>query len=220
MKDADKQAFVGYAYCWYDAIDAHHTGEEREFFPWIEEAAGEKGIMDANVEQHSECDRLFRPRWDSGLLNWVSHHIEIFEKGIEDYGSYLRSLKGKETTLSGERLRSIIDSFGPALHQHLFDEIPSLLALSKYGEKVHLNQLWDRQSIGKFTLHSAATRIPFYLCNLDRTFEDGLWKDFPEVPKLAKNFMGNWVARLNRGYWKFGACTMAGVPKELYAHGK
>jgi len=33
---------------------AHHSGEENEFFPWIEEAAGEKGIMAANVEQHSK----------------------------------------------------------------------------------------------------------------------------------------------------------------------
>ncbi|KAK5057624.1 hypothetical protein LTR84_011624 [Exophiala bonariae] len=197
VKDGDKKAFVGYAYCWYDAIDAHHTGEEQEFFPWIEEAAGEKGIMDANVEQH-----------------------KIFEKGIKEYGSYLRSLKGKEKTFSGDHMRSIINSFGPPLHQHLSDEIPSLLALRKYGDKIHLNELWDKQSIGKFTLHSAATRIPFYLCNLDRTFEDGLWKDFPEVPKLAKDFMGNWVARLNGGYWKFGACTMTGVPKELYAKGK
>lgn len=142
---------------------------------------------------------------------------EIFYDGIEEYASYLRSLKGKEGTFSGSHLCSIIDSFGPTLHQHLADEIPSLLALSKYGDKVHLNKLWDQQSIGKFTLHSAVTRIPFYLCNLDRTFEDGLWKDFPEVPKLAKAFMGNWVSRLNGGYWKFGACTMAGEPKELYA---
>jgi len=61
VKDADKKAFVGYSYCWYDAIDAHHTGEEKEFFPWIEEAAGEKGIMDANVEQHSQYQISFVP---------------------------------------------------------------------------------------------------------------------------------------------------------------
>lgn len=58
VKDRDKKAFIGYAYCWYDAIDAHHAGEEKEFFPWIEEAAGEPGIMDANIEQHSEYDLL------------------------------------------------------------------------------------------------------------------------------------------------------------------
>lgn len=63
VKDSDKKAFIGYAYCWYDAIDAHHTGEEKEFFPWIEEAAGEQGIMDANIEQHSEYDLLLNRCW-------------------------------------------------------------------------------------------------------------------------------------------------------------
>lgn len=151
------------------------------------------------------------------MLKLTPMSTEIFHAGIEEYASYLRSLKGREQAFSGIHLRSIIDSFGPTLHQHLSDEIPSLLALRKYGEKVHLSRLWDKQSLGKFTWHSAVTRIPFYLCNLDRTFEGGLWKDFPELPNWAKAFMGSWVARLNGGYWKFGACTMAGEPKELYA---
>lgn len=68
-------------------------------------------------------------------------------------------------------------------------------------------------------MHSAATRIPFYLVNLDRTFEGGMWRDFPNVPAIGKYVMGTWVAALNGGYWKFGACTRKGVPKELYAKG-
>lgn len=114
-------------------------------------------------------------------------------------------------------LRSIIDSFGPDLHRHLSEEIDSLMALSKYGDNIHLNRLWDKQSIGSFTMHAAVTRVPFYLCSLDRTFEGGIWKDFPEVPRLAKAVMGSWVSRVNAGYWKFGACTMKGEPKPLYA---
>jgi hypothetical protein len=31
----------------------HHDSEEESFFPWIEEATGEKGLMAVNVEQHS-----------------------------------------------------------------------------------------------------------------------------------------------------------------------
>lgn len=30
----------------------HHRGEEELFFPKLEAACGEKGLMDANVEQH------------------------------------------------------------------------------------------------------------------------------------------------------------------------
>jgi hypothetical protein len=35
----------------------HHNDEEEHFFPWIEEAAGEKGLMDVNVEQHSRSNQ-------------------------------------------------------------------------------------------------------------------------------------------------------------------
>lgn len=31
---------------------AHHRGEEELLFPKLEAACGEKGLMDANVEQH------------------------------------------------------------------------------------------------------------------------------------------------------------------------
>ncbi len=146
--------------------------------------------------------------------------IDAFHDGIEEYAAYLRSVKRKETAFSGPHLRSIIDSFGPTLHQHLSDEIPSLLALSKYGDKIHLNKLWDKQSIGKFNLHSAVTRVPFYLTNLDRTFEGGMWKNFPPIPKVAKYIMGNWIAGLNGGYWKFASCTWRGEPKELFVSDK
>lgn len=36
-----------------DEFSAHHTGEENEFFPWIEEAATGQGLMAADIEQHS-----------------------------------------------------------------------------------------------------------------------------------------------------------------------
>ena len=79
-----------------------------------------------------------------------------------------------------------------------------------------MNELWDKQSIGKFNFHSAVTRIPFYLTNVDRTFEGGMWKDFPKVPEIGVYVMGNWVSRLNSGYWKFASCTWRGEPKPLY----
>jgi hypothetical protein len=157
---------------------------------------------------------------ESPIRCLVLRAADAFRDGVEEYAAYLRSLKGKETTFSGGHLRSIIDSFGSTLHQHLTDEISSLLALSKYGDKVHLNKLWDKQSVGNFNFHSAMTRIPFYLTNLDRTFEGGMWKDFPDVPRVGKYIMGRWVSRLNSRYWKFASCTWRGEPKQLYVSGK
>ena len=51
---ADYKDFVGYSLCWYYVVHEHHTSEEEQFFPEIEEAVGEKGLMGRNVEEHSK----------------------------------------------------------------------------------------------------------------------------------------------------------------------
>lgn len=47
----DFKDFVGYAYAWYELLDAHHRGEEEFAFPALEKMTGVKGIMDANIQQ-------------------------------------------------------------------------------------------------------------------------------------------------------------------------
>lgn len=56
IRPADYKDFIGYSLCWHSAIDEHHTSEEEQFFPEIEEAVGEKGLLDGNVQQHSKRD--------------------------------------------------------------------------------------------------------------------------------------------------------------------
>jgi hypothetical protein len=48
--------FIGYSLCWHSAIHEHHTSEEDQFFPEIEEAVSEKGLLDSNVQEHSKQD--------------------------------------------------------------------------------------------------------------------------------------------------------------------
>lgn len=67
----DNKDFIDYALCWYEILYSmpygfvegrfqktanldsdHHESEEEFFFPAVEQAADEKGIMDTNVEQH------------------------------------------------------------------------------------------------------------------------------------------------------------------------
>lgn len=56
IKPADFKDFIGYSLCWFYVVHEHHTSEEEQFFPEIEEAVGEKGIMESNVQEHSKQD--------------------------------------------------------------------------------------------------------------------------------------------------------------------
>ena len=54
VKPNEYKDFVGYAYAWYDLLDAHHRGEEEHGFPLIEKSVGIPGLMQPNVDQHGE----------------------------------------------------------------------------------------------------------------------------------------------------------------------
>lgn len=58
LKPEDYADFIAYAKCWSDVLDAHHTAEETSLFPQIEARTGEKGIMEANVEQHRPSSQI------------------------------------------------------------------------------------------------------------------------------------------------------------------
>jgi hypothetical protein len=49
---SDKEDFVGYCIAWYDCVSQHHHYEETDFFPSIDKATGQKGLMDTAVYQH------------------------------------------------------------------------------------------------------------------------------------------------------------------------
>lgn len=113
IKPKDEVAFLNYCACFYDVLHCHHGGEEKYMFPAVEEMSGEKGIMEVNVSQH-----------------------EVFHDGIDKYNKYVRDcLKGKEK-YDGRELVAIIDEFGSALATHLNEEIPTILRLAKYGDKM------------------------------------------------------------------------------------
>ncbi|KAK6224736.1 hypothetical protein QIS74_03063 [Colletotrichum tabaci] len=105
----DIQDFVSYAIEWARMVEEHHHTEEETVFPQIERLAGVPGLMQANVAQH-----------------------EAFHDGLHAYMGYLEKVHKSDEAYSGERLRSIIDSFMPTLRQHLSDEIDTLLKLGDY----------------------------------------------------------------------------------------
>ena len=112
----DVRDFLAYVKHWHDELQHHHTVEEEFFFPALEALGGQKGSMEGNVAQH-----------------------DAFEPGLDALGKYAVSTSVDE--YDGQKLRSIIDSFGEILTTHLADEIPTLLSLEKCDDSA-IRKIW------------------------------------------------------------------------------
>lgn len=116
MLPADVADLLKYTEFWCGWLEEHHAAEETFFFPAVEKAAGVKGLMEGNVEQH-----------------------HTFLPGLERLERY-----AKETTVEdyeGKEMRGIIDGFGAAMTTHLREEIETLLGLEKF-DGVVMKKLW------------------------------------------------------------------------------
>ena len=123
IQPADMKPFANYVLGWCHGLHSHHDGEETMFFPAIEKMTGEPGVMDTNVEQHKR-----------------------FHDGLEQLQAYAGDVVAGKEAYDGGRVVGIIDAFGPALIQHLNDEIPTILGLRQYGDKMaELPKLFDEE---------------------------------------------------------------------------
>lgn len=112
ISNADEKAFLQYISVWQRFLHLHHSHEEDHLFDAIEQIVGEKNLMDDNVHQH-----------------------HVFEAGVTEFKAFVdECLAGKRQYDAVEVIR-IIDGFGSALVQHLQDEIPTLIALRRFGEE-------------------------------------------------------------------------------------
>ena len=111
--------------------------------------------------------------------------LDAFLPGLEAYKTYLKTASSDPATFSTKDLTTIIDNFAPLLFEHLADEIPTLLSLSRFETKVPLLPMMEKA--GTLTaLHQSITGgTPFFFRNLDLDFEGGRWKSWPPVPGLV-----------------------------------
>src|SRR5688572_20177548 len=100
-------------YQWIRLLHLHHEGEEALFFPAVERLSGEEGIMEVNVEQH-----------------------HAFGVGLKRFEEYVNACLTKTEPYSGQRVMELVNGFGPILAQHLTEEIATLLALERFGDKL------------------------------------------------------------------------------------
>ena len=56
IQPSDTKDFIGYCLAWHDCVEEHHRYEETLFFPAIEDAVGEKSVMDGEIEQHGKTN--------------------------------------------------------------------------------------------------------------------------------------------------------------------
>lgn len=162
--------------------------EETTIFPQVEAITGEKGLMDVNVEQHRKSSlRIYLVRWFYDYLPaWESlstsphiykppsdyegplmFHTDAFLPGLTAFENYLTASAAAPETFSGIHLNTLIDAFGSILVEHLTDEIPSLLALSRFESSLPLLTIGNKEA-QKASAKLAKTRgSSFFFRNLD-----------------------------------------------------
>jgi hemerythrin-like domain-containing protein len=188
---SDAGDFISYCQTWAGFIEDHHHNEETRMFPIIE-ASSEEGIMSQNVAQH-----------------------QVFSTGIHEMAAFLSSAAAAPADFDGTALCAVIDNFALSMTSHLHEEIETLLALKRFGDKLDLKKILDDE--GKAAMGAAKTTLalPFAWANMDVTYEGGLHKDFPDAPYIIKLLIEYVYSIPNRSLWKFGSCDRSGNPKVL-----
>lgn len=108
-----------------------------------------------------------------------------------------------------------MDTFIEPLSQHLHDEIPTLLELAEYGDKLDLLALMQKEGEKVMAGLSKTAQLPVFLLNHDVTFEGGI-HNFPPIPPPVKWVLMRVFTIPNWTWWKFAACDTTGRPRPLY----
>lgn len=193
----DKSDFANFAWSWSQEVLEHHDIEETRIFPEINELAGVPGLMDANIEEH-----------------------HLFHTGLDKFREYVDKLRKEEEELDGEKLKGIIDSFMPVLRTHLENEIDTLVGLEKYADKCDWGAWFQKvaQDLGAQGMKSASHRneiLPLAMILHDKTFEGGIWGDFPPLPWIAMVAIRWLFVRTHQDWWRFAGCDSTSMPQEL-----
>ncbi|KAI1380444.1 hypothetical protein F4677DRAFT_406866 [Hypoxylon crocopeplum] len=112
VKLEEQRPFLQFIEIMYQGVEHHHRTENDIFFPILEEMTGDKGIMHVNIEHHG-----------------------AFQPDLQAFTAYVRRCLAGAAQYDGKEIVRLIDTcFGPALWQHLADEILTFVALKEYGE--------------------------------------------------------------------------------------
>jgi len=185
--------FTTFIQAWCVILEGHHHFEETLFFPWLEEYIGIENYLGKNIEQH-----------------------HAFAPGLQELEDYATALKAGKETFDGANVRKIIDSFGPILMQHLREEVESLEALEKFGDKINW-VAWSKRVSDHAIKHADTDlAVPLFVTNIDFSFEapihESAWPPWPWFAGVL--FRWVYIAR-RKDTCRFSSCDSYGMPKEL-----
>lgn len=105
--------FLFYCQTWCSTIHEHHEGEEQGLFPQMDAYSGVEGLMEEAVDEH-----------------------KAFTPGLNEFEFYARQTRPED--YDGNKIRSLINAFAPALVKHLGAEVSKLVEVGEKfgGEKL------------------------------------------------------------------------------------
>lgn len=119
----------------------------------------------------------------------------------------------------------LMAAFEKPFEEHFRSEIDTIAALAAHPNTPREGtpeaataksrfDAWGRRSV----LTGGVTDVSmFFLFNLDRGYEGGLWSDWPEVPAALRWALTRTLGGWHSGWWRFASCDADGRPRELYA---
>jgi Hemerythrin HHE cation binding domain len=166
VQPSDYASFIGYSLAWFHFVKSHHDDEEETLFPMVEKVIGKPGIWDETHAEH-----------------------ESFLGGLGKFNEYLTEVQAKPETFDGKKLVALMDGFMEPFNNHFHSEIKTIAALSEGGEYPEAATIFKDWGKGTLTKSGYTEGVPFLFLNFDRTFEEGMWKDWPPMPAIIRAAM-------------------------------
>lgn len=212
----DVKDLLFYVESWTMTVDHHHMTEETTMFPAIEKLAGVPGLMSGPLHQH-----------------------EVFHRGLVELQNYAKEFGDRPDEYQWSALKSAIETFAPALMQHLTEEIGVISSLEKTCDSEGLKKAWaEAEAVAKangnlgmlvstHTYVSSTYYLRVYFTNLvrqydvfplvlgtcDKSYDGG--NDFPPLPGAIPYAIKYWFGRRHAGAWRFNPCDYWGNPVPL-----
>jgi hypothetical protein len=144
--------------------------------------------------------------------------------GIAKFKEYLLNLK-TPSEFSGAKLLEIMTAFQEPFEIHMQSEIATIANLARHArtpaegsaKEKSIKATFDAREGRRLFLSGVTDVMPFFLFNLDRDYEDGLWANWPPIPAPVRWVIIKAAKIRHPGWWKFASCDAARRRIPLYA---
>lgn len=144
---------------------------------------------------------------------------------LEELQSFLTNAATNPRTLSAAQLIGILDNLQPPLESHFNDEVQRIASLASHAKTPAPGSVEEKTAEARFNKWGQASLMEpgisdvlvFFLLNLDRDHEEGMWRHWPPIPAPVRWALTNVASQWHRSWWKFASCNASGQRIQLYA---